>query len=114
MGGFDNREVANIFREIDVLIVPSVWQENSPLVIQEAFASRTPVIASDIGGIPELIQDGGNGLLFQAGNINSLYEKIKSVIDNPQLLSELRQNIEPPRDIKVNALEIEEIYRRYI
>ena len=114
MGGFDNRDISKIFKEIDVLVVSSVWPENSPLVIQEAFASKTPVIASNIGGIPELIQDGINGLLFEAGNINNLYEKMKIIIDSPKLLSELRENINLPKDIKANALELEEIYKRYV
>lgn len=114
MGEFDNKDIANIFKEIDVLIVPSIWYENSPLVIQEAFASKTPIIASNIGGIPELIQDSKNGLLFEANNINGLYENIKRVTDNPKLLQELKQNIAPPKDIRVNALEMEDIYRRYI
>jgi glycosyltransferase involved in cell wall biosynthesis len=114
MGGFDNRDIVNIFSQIDVLVIPSVWPENSPLVIQEAFASKTPVIASRVGGIPELIQDGVNGLLFGVNKVDSLYEKIMYIVDNPKLIEELKENIKPPKDIKVNAQEIEEIYKRLV
>jgi len=64
MGGFNHEDVSAIFSEIDVLFFPSIWNENCPLTILEAFASKTPVIASRIGGIPELVDDGVNGLLF--------------------------------------------------
>ena len=73
MGEFKHSRIAEIFSEIDVLVVPSVWYENSPLVIQEAFLAGTPVIASDIGGIPELVKDKENGLLFKANDDNDLY-----------------------------------------
>ena len=85
MGGFVNADVQNIFREIDVLVVPSIWYENAPLVIQEAFLSRTPVIASRIGGIPELVKDGVNGLLFDAGDPRDLKAKLEYVMNYPEV-----------------------------
>jgi glycosyltransferase involved in cell wall biosynthesis len=114
MGGFNNKYVASIFKEIDVLIVPSIWYENSPLVIQEALASNTAVIASNIGGIPELIVDGRNGLLFKSNDADCLYEKVKQIIDNPSLLEEFRKNTNAPKDIKQSAIEMEGIYRAYV
>ena len=50
-----------MFRETDVLVLPSIWPENQPVSITEAMATKTPVIASDMGGIPELIEDGVSG-----------------------------------------------------
>jgi len=110
MGGFDNRNVVEIFREIDVLVVPSIWYENSPLVIQEALASKTPVIASNIGGILELVKDRENGLLFNTNDVIDLYEKISLILDNPKLMEDLRKNTRFPKSINVNAREIENIY----
>ena len=110
MGGFDHKKIAGIFGEIDVLIVPSIWYENLPLVIQEAFAAKTPVIASNIGGIPELIVDGVNGILFKPNDINDLYRKINQVIENPYLIESMKQNISPPKSIEQNAKEVENIY----
>jgi glycosyltransferase involved in cell wall biosynthesis len=112
MGRFDYKDVGEIFKEIDVLVVPSIWYENSPLVIQEAFATKTPVIASDIGGIPELIDDGVNGLLFDPNDSDDLYKKINLIIENPSLIEEIRQNIKPPKSIEENAKEIEKIYNK--
>jgi len=111
MGGFDNRYILDIFKEIDILVLPSIWPENSPLVIQEAFATKTPVIASNIGGIPELIDDRVNGLLFKAGDSDALYTIIELIKNNTSILDELRKNISLPKDIKTNALEIENLYK---
>lgn len=112
MGEFNHQEVANIFKEIDVLVAPSIWQENSPLVIQEAFLSKTPVIASRIGGIPELIKDKENGLLFEPGNPDDLYDKMNILINDPHLIKRLKDGIIPPKSIQENALEIEELYMK--
>lgn len=114
MGGFDNREVAKIFREIDVLIVPSIWQEVSPIVIMEAFATKTVVIASDIGGIPESIKDGINGFLFKPGNINDLHKKIDLIIKNPSIIEKIKQNIKFPKNIEENTKEIESLYKNLL
>lgn len=113
-GGFDNRDIGRIFQEIDVLVVPSLWYENSPLVIQESFVFKTPVIASDIGGIPELVSDNINGLLFRPGDENELRDKLSKVIENPSLLESFRRNIEPPKSIEDNAQELEGIYANLI
>jgi len=110
MGGFDNREAEEVFKNIDVLVMPSIWYENLPLVIQEAFITGTPVVASSIGGIPELITDGVNGFLFKAGDAAGLVEKINLIIDNPHLVWEVKKNIRPPKDIRKNAQEMESIY----
>lgn len=114
MGGFDNRNIAKIFRAIDVLVVPSIWPENSPLVIQEAFLAKTPVIASRIGGIPELVNDGLNGILVNPGDANDLQGKIQYIIDNPNIIEKFKGNIPEVKSIEDNAKEIEEIYKKLI
>lgn len=65
-----------LYDKANILVVPSIWYDNSPTVIYEAFVHCTPVVGSRIGGITELINDGENGLLFQPGNINELTEKL--------------------------------------
>ncbi|MCM8827131.1 MAG: glycosyltransferase family 4 protein, partial [Candidatus Omnitrophica bacterium] len=95
MGGFDNENIANIMANIDTLVIPSIWYENSPLVIYEAFLSKTPVIASRIGGIPELVKDRINGLLFKPNNPKDLYEKMTLIVDNPYLIERMKENIRP-------------------
>jgi len=64
------------FEKIDVTVVPSIWEEVLPTVVIESFAYGVPVIASKIGGIPEMIEEKRNGMLFEAGNYEELASKI--------------------------------------
>lgn len=114
MGGFEHKDLSGIFSQFDVLILPSLWPENSPLAILEAFAHQTPVVASDIGGIPELIIDGSNGLLFKAGDVSDLLSKFKLVAENRHILDNLFNNLPLSKTISENAGEIEELYYRLI
>lgn len=79
-GTFPNSELGGVLSNIDVLIVPSRWYENTPLVIQSALATKTPLIATDLGGMSELIKHGNNGLLFELNSISSLRQALNSVI----------------------------------
>ncbi len=110
MGKFDNQSVGEVFSEVDALVVPSLWYENSPLVIQEALLTRTPVIASRIGGIPELVKDGENGFLFEAGNERDLEETLRRIARDPGVLNGLNKNVLRVSSIKDNAKETESIY----
>lgn len=114
MGGFNHNKIAEILSEIDVLIVPSVWRENSPLVIHEAILSRTPVVASDIGGIPELIKDGINGFLFRPNDSYDLCVKMKLFIDNPSFIKSMAQNMSCVRDMEKNTKELEGVYQNLL
>jgi glycosyltransferase involved in cell wall biosynthesis len=88
-GKIDNRAINSVFRETDVLILPSIWPENQPVSITEAMAARTPVIASDMGGIPELIEDGANGYLYPAGDATALAERMRRFLDDSSAIDRL-------------------------
>jgi glycosyltransferase involved in cell wall biosynthesis len=90
-GKVANTHIPKLLSNIDFLIVPSVWPENSPVTIMEAFASGTPVLASDIGGIPELVKHGINGYLHKHDESKSLSENIKKVIARPKIIDEMRK-----------------------
>jgi glycosyltransferase involved in cell wall biosynthesis len=113
-GKYPNSELSRVFSEIDVIVVPSEWYENSPNVILEAFAHRTPVIASNLGGMAELVQDGVNGLLFEAGNPDSLAIQLKRLIEDPFLLPTLCEGINPVRSVHDEMNELEDIYREVL
>jgi glycosyltransferase involved in cell wall biosynthesis len=89
-------------RSIDILIVAS-YDEVLPTVILDAFALRTLVIASNVGGIPEIIQHGVNGLLFTKGNAEDLAAKISSVIDSPDIFRHLLDKAFETASNKFNA-----------
>ena len=80
-GAVDHSKIPSLLKKINALILPSFW-EGSPTTIIEAMAMGIPVIASDIGDIPRLLNNGKEGMLFEAGNIQSVEEAIINVIDN--------------------------------
>jgi glycosyltransferase involved in cell wall biosynthesis len=83
--GLVGRErIDEVYRETDVLILPSIWPENHPVTITEAMASRTAVLASRIGGIPELVADGESGDLFTPGDARDLAAKMLAFIREPE------------------------------
>ena len=82
-GKVDHGDMPDVYRETDVLILPSIWPENQPLSIMEAMASRIPVIASRMGGIPELVEDGKTGYLFSSGDAVDLAQKISHFLRDP-------------------------------
>jgi glycosyltransferase involved in cell wall biosynthesis len=71
------------------VILPSEWYENQPMSIIEAFANGTPVIASDIGGIPEMVRPGENGFLFPAGDADALAHLVCRWISRPEQQTDL-------------------------
>ena len=91
-GKLDNSQIEEVFNETDVQVLPSVWPENQPVSITEAMASKTPVIASAIGGIPELVVDGHNGYLFEPGNAADLADKMLEFIAHPERIEIFGRN----------------------
>ena len=102
-GGYENQQLPQLLAHTDWVVVPSIWWENSPLVIQEAFRSRVPVIASDIGGMAEKVQHNVNGLLFMAGKPLALSRLLYRLIDEPDLHAQCQSGITPPLSIAETA-----------
>jgi hypothetical protein len=69
-----------------------------------------PVLGADIGGIPDFVRDGYNGLLFTANSRASLKNTIVKAIEDPHMVWGLRANVRPPRSIEDHALDIESVY----
>jgi glycosyltransferase involved in cell wall biosynthesis len=95
-GAYDNHDVHRLMQRMDAVVVPSIWWENSPVVIQEAFANRKPVICSDIGGMAEKVVPGINGLHFAAGQPASLARVIGDLTENPRRLAEMASMMQQP------------------
>ncbi|MFH1768607.1 MAG: glycosyltransferase family 4 protein [Candidatus Omnitrophota bacterium] len=114
IGEFNNSCVGDVLSEIDLLVFPSIWHENAPLVLLEALLTQTPVIAARAGGVPELIEDNKNGLLFESGSVDDLYAKMKNAIDNRRLLEELSQHKNQVKSIEENARDIEKVYSELV
>jgi len=110
MGTFDQDKIADAFKQLDVLIVPSTWYENAPLVIRDAFLAQIPVIGTDLGGISELIINNKNGLLFNNENVDDLYDKISYLIDHPKEITRMGKNCPKQKNMTENAEEMELLY----
>lgn len=113
-GTFEYHDLPDIMKDISVVIIPSTYKEIYPLVMQMSLAYEKPVIASNIGGMPEVIKDGINGLLFEAGNIEALSTLIDKIAKNPTLIDDLRKNIEAPPRIEEEAFFYENSYRKLL
>ena len=110
-GTFPNEEIGKIFSGLDALIVPSIWYENTPLVIYSAHAAGVPVIGTNLGGISEVVHHEKNGLLFEKGDSTGLSELMKMVIEDRSLLDRLAKNLDPPQSISTYVDRLEEVYR---
>ena len=81
----EGTELTEIIANATCLILPSIWYENCPMSVAEAIALGTPVIGSDIGGIPELIRDGETGFVFEAGNVPEMVDRIRRIWEDDSL-----------------------------
>ncbi|MBI1390184.1 MAG: glycosyltransferase [bacterium] len=109
-GRAENQDIPRILSESDALIVPSIWFENSPITIHEAFLSRKPVITSRFGGMADLVRDGENGLLFDVGDADQLARQLRRCVDDPSLLIQLRPD---PAEVKPMASDAEWMEAQY-
>ena len=112
--------IPEVFNRVDAIVVPSVWVENSPLVIHEAQQARVPVITADVGGMAELIRDGDNGLLFRHRDPKSLAQCMTRMLREPEAAAALgasgylgSSSGDVP-DIKFHVREVERLYNRVI
>jgi glycosyltransferase involved in cell wall biosynthesis/MoaA/NifB/PqqE/SkfB family radical SAM enzyme len=80
--------ISKVFSNVETIIVPSIWAENSPLVIHEAQECKIPVITADFGGMGEYVNHKVNGLLFEHGNINSLAEQMQWAVEHRNEMQE--------------------------
>lgn len=107
---FDDQK-ADVLANLDGLIVPSVWYENSPLVIHEAYLAGTPVITSNIGGMKELVPDGVCGIQFDVGDAVDLRRKLQELCRNPSRIEQLRGRIPHVKSMDEHLVEILDLYR---
>jgi glycosyltransferase involved in cell wall biosynthesis len=110
-GRFDNARLSEVYSGLDVLLVPSIWWENSPITIHEAFLTRTPVVASGIGGMAEYVRDGVDGLHFAVGDDADLAAKMSRFLDEPDLAGRLGKNAPVVKTIDDDAAVTETRYR---
>lgn len=95
---------------IDLGVVPSVWWDNAPQTVMEFQACGVPVLAAELGGIPEFVRHGVDGLLFRGNDRWALARQIAEVIRQPELVVALRGGVRPPKTIAEHVVELEQVY----
>lgn len=110
MGRYKNFEVGRILREVDVVVAPSIWYENAPLVIREAFLAGKPVVTAAFGGMQEWVRDEINGLLFRPRDVLDLRRTLERFIADPDLVCRLSNNFPAVQSISSDARVLEERY----
>jgi hypothetical protein len=112
--------VRDVFDKLDAIVVPSVWVENSPLVIHEALQTRVPVITADVGGMAECVGHEQNGLLFRHRDRTSLATQLQRLADDRGLARRLgaRGYLQSDSgnipDIGTHAADIERLYEQLL
>ncbi|UCD06630.1 MAG: glycosyltransferase [candidate division WOR-3 bacterium] len=113
-GSYVPEEVNDKLEEIDVGIVPSIWEEIFGIVGLEYLNARIPVIASNIGGISEWLKEGRNGYLFPPGNTGALTKAMNKFIEEPKLVLHLQRRMNPWKSVRTYAAEISQLYEKVL
>jgi starch synthase len=103
-------ELVELYQQASVVAVPSVW-DNSPNVIYEAMACGTPVVASRVGGIPELVDDGVTGLLVPPGDADALADAIVALLGDPARRAQMGEHA---RERAVEEYSVDKIVTRTV
>ncbi|MEB0139820.1 MULTISPECIES: glycosyltransferase [unclassified Undibacterium] len=118
MQEYRNQEIVHdVFNHVDAIVVPSVWVENSPLVIHEAQQARVPVITADAGGMGEYVRHEVNGLVYEHRSVAALALQMQCMVDDPVRARELGERGYLYSDdgqipsIIDHVIEIENLYR---
>ena len=109
-GPYGHEELPGLMSDLHWVLVPSIWWENSPLVIQEAFFHRRPVICSDVGGMAEKVRDGVDGIHFRVGDAHSLARTIEAATGNARLWRSLCDGIREPHAMADHVEHLLEMY----
>ncbi len=118
LGQQSRAQIEELMKDAAVLIVPSIWYEGAPMTILEALACGLPVIASDIGSLPEMVDDHRTGLLFRPGDAEDLASKVRWAFDHPEQMLAMRaaarREYETKYTADINYKRLIEIYEMAI
>jgi glycosyltransferase involved in cell wall biosynthesis/Tfp pilus assembly protein PilF/TolA-binding protein len=109
-GAYDMHSMQTLLENVDCVVIPSIWWENSPLVVQEAFMAGIPIICSNAGGLAEKVTDRVNGLHFLLGDHFDLLARIIELADSPELYAKLTQGIPEVYSSEEMAAPIHQLY----
>jgi glycosyltransferase involved in cell wall biosynthesis len=113
-GKVNRDEVASTYNALDVLAVPSIWYENSPITISESLSMGCPVVCSDTAGMTDLVRNGVNGLTFPVGSNQGLAICLRRLAEGPELLARLRKGVCPVETTGQVVAQILQVYEQVV
>jgi glycosyltransferase involved in cell wall biosynthesis len=111
---YDYSDIPWLLGGRDLVVVPSVWWDNAPQTVFEAFGCGVPVLGAELGGIPDFVTHGHNGLLFRGNDRYDLARRLAECVREPAALDRLRANVRPPKSIADHGTEIEALYHELL
>jgi len=109
-GPYRFEDIDSIVDTIDIMVLPSTCNDTAPQTIFESLSGSVPVVASRIGGFPDFIRHGENGLLFEPGDPRDLAEKLRKVLEEPSLIRAMEQRIRQPKTLSENTEELRALF----
>jgi glycosyltransferase involved in cell wall biosynthesis len=109
-GGFNQDDLDGILAGADAAVLTPRWEDNGPQTVMEALSAGLPVLGSRVGGIPDFVADGRNGLLVEESRARELAAAIQRLLDEPGLLAQLRAGIRPPVRMSEHARALRRFY----
>lgn len=113
-GVYGQSTLGALLGQVDVVVVPSTWHENLPLIMQEAQACGVPTLVADVGGMTECVTDGVNGFTFRVGDGADLQRKMQMIIDQPEILNGIKENMRNPKPGHYRVTSLEEEAAMYL
>ena len=110
LGTFPKESMASILQDLDLLVIPSRWYENSPLVLLNALATHTPVLVSNVSGMTEFLCPGTNGYSFERGSVDHLFQQLLDLVQSTEKLYALSTSTNYDKTSSVMAAETIAIY----
>jgi glycosyltransferase involved in cell wall biosynthesis len=108
--GYTYDDLPWLLAGVDLGLVTSVWWDNGPQTVMEFLACGIPVLGAELGGIPDLIEDGRNGMLFRGNDRWDLARRLAEIVRDPSELDRLRREVKPPLSMAGHTLELERLY----
>jgi len=109
-GPYEPERVDDLMRDVDLVVIPSIWWENSPLVIEEALRNGRPIVCSNIGGMAEKVRDGRDGFHFPVGNAMALASLLRRIATDRDALTEVSGLLRAPPDPDTVAAQHRALY----
>lgn len=110
LGRYHDEDLSGILNDLDLVSLPSIWWENTPLVMLKAMAQKVPIIVSDLPGMTEIVQDNKNGFVFKVGDSEDLKNRLIILAQDSTVLQEIRKHVSYLKRIEEEAFEYERIY----